>query len=96
MDHGASLKSVAEQFVTSNEFVSVYGATPSNHDIVAKFYEHVLNRQGEAAGIDFWTKVLDTHAATVAEVLMGFSEGAENTTALAAIIGNGIPYTPYG
>jgi hypothetical protein len=96
MDHGVSLHAVADGFVASNEFKTTYGAAPTSREIVSKFYEHVLNRPGEAAGIDFWTNVLETKAATVAEVLMGFSESPENQTALVGVMSNGMAYTPYG
>jgi hypothetical protein len=96
MDHGVTLREVADGFVSSNEFKTTYGFTPTSREIVSKFYEHVLNRPGEAAGIDFWTNVLETKAATVAEVLMGFSESPENQTALVGVMSNGMAYTPYG
>lgn len=96
MDNGISLGAVAAGFVASDEFRKVYGAAPSNREIVAKFYENVLRRPGEKAGIDFWTGVLDRKDASVAEVLVGFSEGAENQAALVGVMANGVAYTPYG
>jgi len=95
MDHGASLKAVADGFVHSDEFSSIYGAAPSNTDIVNRFYQNVLHRAGDAGGIAFWVGKLDSHEASVAEVLTGFSESTENQTALASVIGNGFFYTPY-
>lgn len=96
MDHGASLRTVADGFVASNEFRQIYGANPTSREIIAKFYQNVLNRDGEAAGVDYWTSVLDGGHATVAEVLMGFSESAENQAALVGATANGIHYTPFG
>ena len=96
MDNGSTLASVAQGFVNSQEFKDVYGANPTNAQLVAKFYENVLRRPGEQAGIDFWTSVLDGGHATVADVLMGFSEGFENKAALVGVTANGIAYTPYG
>jgi hypothetical protein len=96
MDHGVSLRDVANGFVASNEFKTLYGFAPTSVEIVSKFYENVLNRPGEAAGINFWSNVLETKAATVAEVLMGFSESPENQTALVGVMSNGMAYTPYG
>lgn len=96
MDNGSTLASVAQGFVNSQEFKDVYGANPTNAQLVAKFYENVLRRPGEQAGIDFWTSVLDGGHATVAEVLMGFSEGFENKAALVGVTANGIAYTPFG
>jgi hypothetical protein len=96
MDHGASLKDVAVGFVHSKEFSDVYGSAPGNADIVNHFYQNVLHRAGETAGVNYWTGLLDSKAASVADVLMGFSESAENQAALATLIGHGIAYTPFG
>jgi hypothetical protein len=56
----------------------------------------VLHRPGEKAGIDFWAAALDSKAATVAEVLVGFSESPENQAALVGVTANGIAYSPFG
>ncbi len=96
MDNGQSLGSVASGFVTSKEFRDVYGASPSNREIVEKFYLNVLQRPGEKAGVDYWTEVLDKHQATLADVLAGFSESGENQAALVGVMANGVAYTPYG
>jgi hypothetical protein len=96
MDNGVSLQAVAGGFVDSKEFRDVYGVAPSNREIVEKFYENVLRRPGEKAGIDFWVSVLDNKQATITEVLVGFSEGHENQAALVGVMANGVAYTPYG
>lgn len=96
MDGGTALETVAEGFVASQEFKDKYGAAPSNLELVSRFYENVLRRPGEKAGIDWWTGLLDAKTLTVAEVLVGFSESAENKEALAELIANGFAYTPYG
>jgi hypothetical protein len=96
MEHGTSLAAVADGFVKSQEFRDVYGASPSNHDIVDKFYQNVLHRPGEAAGIDFWVGLLDKHTISVTDALVGFSESAENQTGVIGVITNGIPYAPFG
>jgi hypothetical protein len=90
MDKGFALAAVADGFVQSKEFRDVYGASPTNREIVSKFYENVLHRPG-----DFWSGVLDSKAATVAQVLMGFSESPENQAALVGVTANGIAYTPF-
>ena len=95
MDSGASLEQIAYGFTQSAEFKSAYGSKAGNAAIVATFYENVLHRAGEAAGAAYWTNVLDTQAGTLAQVLIGFSESAENQAALAPLIGNGFPYLPY-
>lgn len=96
MDAGTALKTVAEGFVASQEFKDKYGAAPSNLELVSRFYQNVLQRPGEKAGIEWWTGLLDSKTLTVAEVLVGFSESAENKDALAELIANGFAYTPFG
>jgi hypothetical protein len=96
MDKGQSLLSVSQGFVASNEFKTIYGANPTSTEIVSKIYENVLHRPGEDAGIKFWAGVLDSKSATVAEVLMGFSESPENQTALVGVMTKGMAYNPYG
>jgi len=94
LDIGVGLRDIAEAFVASNEFRELYGANPSNAEIVAKFYQHVLHRAPDPSS-QFWVDVLDRKAATVAEVLVGFSESAENVAALVGVRNTGIDFTPY-
>lgn len=96
MDGGMSLRSVAEGFVGSNEFKSLYGANPTNADIVNKLYLNVLQRPGETAGINYWLDILHRKVDTQAGVLASFSESNENQAALVGVIGNGFTYTPFG
>ena len=51
MDHGLALEDVAGGFVASQEFHDLYGAQPSNLELVSRFYTNVLHRPGEQAGI---------------------------------------------
>jgi Ca2+-binding RTX toxin-like protein len=96
MDKGVSLNAVAQGFVDSAEFTDRYGATPTHRELVEKFYENILHRPGEAAGIDWWTGQLDKKLSTVAEALAGFSESRENQVALVGVLAHGIEYKPYG
>ncbi|GAB2846407.1 hypothetical protein GCM10027277_13440 [Pseudoduganella ginsengisoli] len=96
LDHGIALKQVASSFAGSAEFQALYGAHPDSADIVTRFYGNVLHRAPDAAGAAYWTNVLDSHAADVADVLISFSESAENVAALVGATQNGIAYTPYG
>ena len=96
MDKGSSLDSVADNFIHSIEFKGIYGANPSNQQLVTRFYENILHRAPEAAGLAYWSDLLDRRAATVAEVLADISESGENQAALIGVIGNGFSFTPYG
>ena len=96
MDIGDSLTEVAKSFVNSAEFKSVYGASPTNAQIVTRFYDNVLHRAAESGGYNYWLGALNSGQDTVAVVLASFSESAENQAGVIGVIGNGILYTPYG
>ncbi len=95
MDAGQSLVEVAKGFAGSAEFKAQYGLSPSNLQIVEKFYQNVLHRPGEPAGISYWTGVLDSKNASVADVLAGFSESPENQAALVGVMQNGVSYAVF-
>jgi hypothetical protein len=56
----------------------------------------VLGRIGDKAGIDFWTDTLDRHSASLASVLVNFSESAENRAWVQGAIRGGVPYLESG
>ena len=96
MDKGASVRDVATGFAASDEFKDIYGASPTNAQVIDKLYQNILHRAGEPAGIAYWLDILDNKKDTISGVLASFSEGFENQDGLAGIIGNGFAYTPYG
>lgn len=95
MDHGVALTDIASGFIGSAEFKTVYGAAPTNRDLVTKFYENILHRAPEQAGFDFWFGVLESNAAPLAQVLASISESNENQVGLVGVIGNGFAYMPF-
>jgi len=96
MDKGVSLYAVAAGFAGSGEFTGLYGAAPSNADLVGKLYQNILHRAPEQAGYDFWLRMLDQKLTDLPSVLAAFSESAENQEGVAELIANGIIFTPYG
>lgn len=90
MDQGTELQNVATGFVNSAEFMSVYGADPTNQMIVEKFYQNVLGRDGESAGTAYWVGELNTGNKDVASVLAGFSQSPENIAGVSPEISDGI------
>jgi hypothetical protein len=96
LDDGASLRDVALGFVGEKEFKDAYGTSPTNAQLVTKFYENVLHRAPEEGGYNYWLGVLDQHQDTAAGVLANISEGYENQAGVSLLIGNGFAYTPYG
>jgi hypothetical protein len=95
LDKGVSLTDVANAFVASDEFLAKYGSFSSNAGLVHQFYLNILHREPDATGQAFWRDVLDRHLATVADVLVKFSESPENVAALIGTMENGISYLPY-
>jgi methionine-rich copper-binding protein CopC len=95
LDVGAKLETIAQNFIDSAEFKTLYGDAPSNADFVTHLYSNVLHRAPLQAGYDFWLHGLEA-GATRAQILINFSESAENHAALQPLIGQGFSYTPYG
>lgn len=95
MDNGMSLLEMARNFSNSAEFQALYGANPTNNELVTNFYRNALHREAEPAGRAYWLDVLDRHLVTATEMLAFFSESAENQAAVLPVIVTGIVYTPY-
>jgi hypothetical protein len=94
LDKGHSLQGVADGFINSAEFVRLYGANASDTQYVAALYQNVLHRAPDATGYDFWLHALQI--APRAEVLVNFSESAENQAQVIGAIANGIGFSPWG
>lgn len=91
-DQGASLTDVAAGFIESAEFTADYGVSPTSTSYVEDLYLNFLNRQAEAAGLDFWVSLLDAGIMTEAEVMASFSRSAEYQSIIAPDIDSGIQY----
>ena len=87
-DNGSSLHDVAQTFVTSPEFAARYGNL-DNAGFVNQLYQNVLHRAADPTGLAFHLNSLNTGAGR-ADVLMTFSESAENQAAVIGVIGNGV------
>lgn len=85
---GVSLTSVSNHFANSAEFIAKYGAL-SDREFVERVYSNVLGRPGDATGIDFWTGRLASKAMTRGQVMIGFSESAENVLRTGTLPPNG-------
>ncbi|MEL6312048.1 MAG: DUF4214 domain-containing protein, partial [Pseudomonadota bacterium] len=79
-EEGLSEVGLAEAFLFSAEFSSSYGNPDflSDTDLVRTLYRNVLDREGEQAGIDFWTGLLFDGTVTRPEMLLEFSVSGEN------------------
>lgn len=94
-DRGAAMKDIAASFIASQEFINLYGANPSNESFVTSLYYNVLHRAPDPAGYNYWVNILNTNAATRADVLASMSESAENISGVAPSLTHGIQYTRY-
>lgn len=91
MDAGLSLRTVAQGFIASEEFQSLYGANPTNTQFIDLLYANVLNRAPDQVGYDYWLDEM-ARGMTRELVLIGFSESPENQAALLPVIQGGIDY----
>lgn len=92
LDQGASLTSVAQAFINSAEYQSIYGSNPTAETIVGSFYGNVLGRTPDAAGLTYWINTYKAGLSTAA-LLINFSESAENMANTVAQVGSGIHLT---
>jgi Ca2+-binding RTX toxin-like protein len=90
MNHGATLTDIAGGFIGSNEFKVMYGDNPSDSTFVNLLYHHVLGRDLDQGGYDFW--INDLKVENRAQVLAHFSESAENIANVAGVVSHGIIY----
>ena len=89
LDAGMSLRDVAALFIASPEFLTRYGGLDSA-GFVRAMYQNVLDRPGDAAGVNYWTGLLDGGRIDRAGVVVAFSESQEHRVALAPNIDDGI------
>lgn len=92
LDDGMPLAAVASGFIGSNEFIELHGAAPTEDAFVAALYDNVLDRAPDDAGFAYWVDEMHTGRRSQADVLVGFSESAENQQAVIGLIQNGIEY----
>lgn len=95
-DKGASVTSIADSFLRSEEFSKLYGgANPTPETYLAQLYSNVLHRPYDQAGYDYWLGVMKQGVART-DVLLSFAASDENVEAVAKVIGRGFDYTYSG
>ncbi len=92
MDGGLTAAQVATSFMASAEFQSLYGASPTDAQFVSLLYANTLHRSAPASDLDYWVNQLTSKLQTRAQVLVGFSESAENKASVLPAITNGVVY----
>ena len=90
LETGGSLFSIANAFVSSQEFQDRYGAL-SNRQFIEQLYRFTLNREADALGLQTWTDRLNA-GTTRAEMVVIFSESAEHVALTAPLWQGGVRY----
>ncbi|VXB88044.1 DUF4214 domain-containing protein [Massilia sp. 9I] len=91
MDEGTPLLSVARSFLASGEFERKYGVDPDSESFLTALYTNVLHRAPDPDGYAYWLKSLRANFDR-AELLVLFSESAENVAQVLATIQHGFDY----
>jgi Domain of unknown function (DUF4214)/RTX calcium-binding nonapeptide repeat (4 copies) len=92
LDQGVSPQAIATEFTRSAEFQTLYGLNVSNDAFVELLYQNALDRPSDQVGKANWVAALESGAQTRADLLIGFSESAENYQATIELIGHGLEY----
>ncbi|MEM7498792.1 MAG: peptidylprolyl isomerase [Pseudomonadota bacterium] len=78
-EDGRPFDAIAQRFLESDEFEAAFGPVESLTDleIVQQFYRNVLDRDGEAGGVEFWTGRLGDEDFDRADLLVAFAFSEE-------------------
>lgn len=77
---GASLNQISNGFIQSAEYISLLGGL-SNSEFVNGLYNNTFDRDAEDAGLAYWVNVLETGAASRADLICSFSQIAAGSIA---------------
>ena len=80
LNAGYGERNISRDFLHSPEFETNFGDPDamSDRQLVEVLYRNVLDRDGEAAGVDFWTEVMENPAFTRPDLLLAFAVSPEN------------------
>ena len=73
---------ISANFASSAEYKAMY-AGQDNRAVVSTVYEHLFGRPAEAAGVDYWAKMLDQNVITIDNVVTQIAAGAQSTDKVA-------------
>ena len=82
-------RAVASSFLISDEFALRYGTDITDTTYVNTLYKNVLGRDADTSGLNYWLGQLNSGSETRYEVLLGFSESAENKALFTDMTGFG-------
>ena len=91
---------MAEEFVQSAEFQTLYGVTTSDNcllgndieAVVDLFYQNVLGRAPDQIGLTYYTSVIEDQNKTGGQVLAEIADSSENRSNLLSTIETGMSY----
>ena len=83
---GVSLATIANDLISSPEFVSRYG-TVSNSTFLDQVYQNALDRAPDASGMQFWQGMLNA-GMTRAQVLVDIADSPEGVSGSASFAGD--------
>ncbi len=89
VDDGMGMRTLAQHFAASPEFRWLYGENSSNSTFINAVYENVLDRAPDGGGWQYWNGQLEAGMSR-GEVLLRFSDSAENVALVAPNIESGI------
>jgi len=78
LSEGLSFDAITQAFIDSPEAIAIFGATPTNAEIVEGAYANLLDRASDPDGAAFWTSQLDQELLTPAQFFEQFVQGTEN------------------
>ncbi len=93
-EDGMPLSEIAQKFMLSAEFESLSPSGSSERDRIQTFYQNVLDRQADDAGIVYWMSARDM-GASMADVLVAISESPEHQALLIGQMTHGVTYIPF-
>ena len=91
---------MAEEFVWSAEFQTLYGVTTNDNYLVGNdieavvdlFYQNVLGRTPDPVGLAYYTSTIEDQNKTGGQVLAEIADSAENRANVLSTIETGMSY----
>lgn len=90
-DYGMSASKIANSFLESPEFISVYGNNTDDVTFISKLYKNALERNPDQAGLTYWVDQLKSGFSRE-DTLIQFADSGENKLQINAQTQNGIQY----
>jgi hypothetical protein len=78
----AGYQVISANFASSNEYKATYAGL-DNAGIVSAVYQHLFGRTAEAAGVQYWSNMLNQKVITIDDVVTQIAAGAQGTDKIA-------------